>query len=192
MKSKIINVVLAIALLGTGVWSYQQYQTRLNYETFIQNQNQRSYLDFASNLENLESLTSKSLVSTSGQNRAMLLSDIWWQSNFAQQNLAQLPFDGGAIRKTTKFLTQLGDYSYALAKKSSKDIPMSNGEINKLQDLHNQVGVFGEELRKISEKNGRDAKGFSELKTISFKADNASTNLMQGTFNRLDKQMQQY
>lgn len=90
MRNWIIGL-LTLALVVTGAWGYNQY--RLNNQTriLLENQHQRAFYNLVGNVENISVLTSKSLVSGSPQQNLRLLSDIHWQANFAQDNLAQLP-----------------------------------------------------------------------------------------------------
>lgn len=192
MYSRILNWMLIIGLALAGFWGFNQYKSRLKYETFIQNQNQKSYYDLVGNFENMATLTSKSLVSTTPQNKAMLFTDVSWQANNAQQNLSDLPLEGQGVRKITKFLTQMGDFSYYLAKKSSKGLPVSDAEITKLQNLHNEIGNLSEDLHKLNDRVGKDGMAFTDLQKVSDTTNKASGNLIGGTFKRLDKQMQSY
>ncbi|MGI6066881.1 MAG: germination protein YpeB [Bacillota bacterium] len=192
MRNWIIGL-LTLALVVTGAWGYNQY--RLNNQTriLLENQHQRAFYNLVGNVENISVLTSKSLVSGSPQQNLRLLSDIHWQANFAQDNLAQLPLSHETLTRTQKFLTQLGDYAYTLAKATADGKTFNSKEISQLEELHNEVGELGEALNELQKQVAQNGMQWQEIRSASQKKlDKESTGYMDNSFQKIDQQMQKY
>lgn len=185
--------ILGLALVLTGVWGFNQYRINTQNQILLDNQRQRAFYNLVGNVENLSVLTSKSIVSGSPRQNIRMLSDIWWQSNFAQDNLGQLPFSHVTLIRTQKFLSQLGDYAYTLAKNTADGQTVSSENLANLEELHNQVGELSQdliELQKQVEKNGVQWKEIKD--TGREKLDKESTGYLSTSFQRINEQMQKY
>lgn len=112
MKHWIVPAVLAIALIFTGVWGYQQYQLNQEYMRHMENIYQKSFYELVGNVGSVESGLAKLMVSGDRSQHAILLSEISRQAQAAQMDLGQLPVSHIVLDKTSKFLNQLADYAY--------------------------------------------------------------------------------
>lgn len=185
--------LLTAALVLTGVWGFRQYQMNAQNKILLDNQHQRAFYNMVGNVENISVLTAKSIVSGSPRQNIRTLSDIWWQSNFAQDNLAQLPLSHITLTRTQKFLTQLGDYAYTMAKSTADGHPMTSAQIARLEELHNQVGSLGQDLNQLQKKVETNGVSWTEIKNTSKKKlKNAPAATMDGSFQRINDRMQKY
>ncbi|MGI6684428.1 MAG: germination protein YpeB [Bacillota bacterium] len=193
MRRHWLTGLLAIALIVTGAWGYNQYQTNQQNRILLENQHQRSFYNLVENVENLSVLTSKSIVSGSPQQNIRLLSDIWWQANFAQDNLGQLPLSHITLTRTQRFLTQLGDYAYTMAKNSSSGRPMSADQVKTLEDLHNQTSQLSKDLIELQKQVAENGISWQEIRSTSKeKLDQESTNYLNTNFTKMNEQINQY
>ncbi|WP_207750644.1 germination protein YpeB [Anaeromonas gelatinilytica] len=141
-KKAIIPTILAIAILATGVWGYNQYRMRNYYEDQLINQYQRIFYDMKDNVETVQTSLSKSLVSASEESDILLLSQIYQQAYFAHDKLSQLPIGHENLAKTEKFLNQVADYSYSLIGRYIKGDKLDDKErqtLFRLQDYTEQL-----------------------------------------------------
>lgn len=141
-KKAIIPTILAIAIVVTGAWGYNQYRMRNYYEDQLINQYQRIFYDMKDNVETVQTSLSKSLVSASEESDILLLSQIYQQSYFAHDKLSQLPIGHENLAKTEKFLNQVGDYSYSLIGRYIRGDKLDDKErqtLFKLQDYTSQL-----------------------------------------------------
>lgn len=65
-------------------------------------------------VRNVELLLMKSLISSTPEMTAETLQEAWHQANLAQTNLGQLPITQEILASTSKFLSQVGDFSLSL------------------------------------------------------------------------------
>ena len=147
----IIIGVLVLALIGIGVYGNNQRQETLNYRTKLENNYQYDFQSLLSTVKNIETNMAKSTVSSSHSMSTELLTDIWRQADLAQTYLGRLPFTHSTLKDTAKFLNQVGDYSYAMAK-----IHMNGGDLTKeqrsdFQRLNNSCSYLSRQLQEMNE-----------------------------------------
>jgi len=195
LKKPWYAAALALALLtvGTGYWGYSQYLQKKQMETYLTNRNQKAFFELVDHVENMEVLLAKSMVANSPRQNMMVLSDIWLQANSAQEDLGLLPVSHGSLARTAKFIGQVGDYAFSLAKKNARGIPVKSGDWDKLAKLHTEAGVLGAELQRIQGEAGDGRLTWREVSQETRAGINkANKQLTSERFVRIDKQMQEY
>ena len=164
MKKYILPIVLAIALIATGVWGYYQYNERNDYHTYLDIQFQRQFYDLIGYVENVQVDMAKAMVTGSNSDMIKYLNDISFNSYLAQEKLTQLPLDHGAIRRTETFLNQLGDYSTAMVSKSLDGILLDEKEMNTLVELQGYANTLSQELIKLQQHIVKGGVNFGDLR----------------------------
>ena len=124
--------LLTIALIGVTVWGLAQYRYRIETRNQLENTYQRSFYDLVGNMENIDVLIAKGLVSTSPAQNVLYYANTWKESSSAQDKLNQLPIDHFLLARTTKFINQTGDYTYALARQVAEGQSISTDQRNSL------------------------------------------------------------
>ncbi|SHJ58104.1 germination protein YpeB [Paramaledivibacter caminithermalis] len=147
-----IIAVLAIALIITGVWGYWQYRDKDRYYTFLDNQFQRMFYDLIGNVETISTDISKLLVSSQEKENIVLYSNILMNAYNAQDNLAQLPIRHSEVNKIEKFLNQVGDYTFALSRKSLNGDQLNKKDIANLEKLQGYAVELGKDLHNLHDK----------------------------------------
>ncbi|MCT4595533.1 MAG: germination protein YpeB [Anaeromicrobium sp.] len=145
-KNTVLYVVLSGLLVITFLWGYGQYNKNKQYNIYLENQYQRMFADMVVDLEDIQSHLAKTIVSSTSNEKVMLLSDISNLSYDAQEKLCQLPVVGPQLLKTQKFLSQTGDLSKALAQKNLNGGILNTEELNTLEELHNYSNEITKEL----------------------------------------------
>jgi len=181
-----------LAVTGFAYWGYTQSRDKQQLLTYINNRNQRSFYELVGNVENVEVMLSKGIVSNSPTQRMMIFADIWQQAFAAQENLNQIPIAGPSITRTSKFLTQTGDFAWSLAKKYARNSPVSQEDIRKLNRLHTEAGYLAAELQKI-EKSAADGRlSWGEMKGESDRKLRNRPVSVQVGLQRIDKNMEEF
>lgn len=192
-RDRIVLALLAVALVLTGVWGYGQYIERKDYRVFLQNQYQRMFYELIDHVENIEVDLAKSMVTASPKQSVILFSDVWRQSFSAQEKLNQLPISHLTLSNTSKFLTQIGDYSYSLTKKNIDGIPASADDWDNLEQLHNYSGYLAVELQKLSKELQSKDISIGELRNQANKRfTKVSQNIVDKEFTRIEQEMVEY
>ncbi|TCO78742.1 germination protein YpeB [Marinisporobacter balticus] len=195
MKKYILPIVLTVALLTTGIWGYNQYKEKNEYYIFLDNQFQRMYYDLTGSVETITTDLSKLMVSSQTKENIVLYSNIWQNAYNAQEKLSQLPIKHADITKTEKFLSQLGDYTFAMAKISISDKPLGDKEIDNLEKLHNYALKLSQDLQDLQKKALKGTIWKGELRKKGSKELNQEAekeNPIQLKFNKFEERMVEY
>ncbi|HYE81439.1 MAG TPA: germination protein YpeB [Clostridia bacterium] len=159
-----IMVVFAAALILTGLFAYNTYTEKKQYQTFLQNNYQRSFRELVTNVENIKLLLEKAEISASPIQSNALMSQTWMQSYSAAENLGQLPVTHVALSKTEKYLNQVSDYSYSLSRANAKNENISDKDFEQVSKLR---GYAAELLGLLHEMESDIAEGkiqFGEIR----------------------------
>ncbi len=152
MKNKNIMVgVLLVALIGIGIFGYQQRQETISYRTKLENNYQYDFQSLLSTVKNIETNMSKAIVSSSHSMSVELLAEVWRQSDLAQTHLNNLPFTHSTLKDTAKFLNQVGDFSYAMAKIHMDGGTLTKEQRNGFQRLNNSCSYLSQQLQEMNE-----------------------------------------
>jgi len=160
----LIPLAIGVILLGSlGYWSYHQYTVRKQLEIALSNKYYRSFYDTLNNIQNVEVLLSKLLIAQAPEVDSKILLEIWQRANAAQTNLNQLPLPDISIGRTAKFLTQVGDYAYSLARKVSSGEEKTARERETIQRLYKQAATLNTDLQDIERQIAAGKLYLSEL-----------------------------
>lgn len=138
-------IVAAVLVAALAVALSFMADMKEDYETQLDNIYKKSFYEATDSLKDVELKLSKVSVSEGAANQKALLSELWMNTEIAQNNLAQLSSKDGNMEKVIKFLNQMGDYCLCLAKKVG-DTPLSEAEKEKLDSLHKIVKKLQESL----------------------------------------------
>ncbi|HYF84101.1 MAG TPA: germination protein YpeB [Clostridia bacterium] len=159
-----VMVVFAAALILTGFFGYNTYTEKKQYQTFLQNNYQRSFRELVTNVENIKLLLEKAEVSASPLQSNALMSQTWMQSYSAAENLGQLPITHVALSKTEKYLNQVSDYSYSLSRTNAQNKTISDKEMDQVSKLRGYAGDLLEQLHGMEEDVAQGKIRFGEIR----------------------------
>lgn len=189
-KRWIAPTILAIVLVLSLVWGYNQYTLSGQLSTALTNNYQRLFFDVKKHVENVQVALSKALVSESKDQNVLLLSQIMNEAYFAQDKLSQMPFSHADTAKTEKFLTQVADYSYTLMQNHLDGQELTSKQKEALFNLQKGSAGFNAELSSLHDKL-IDSKFNTDVVTRKKKNNikNANENMLQTSLTSLEKQM---
>lgn len=143
-NSRWVSGFLVILILAAAGLAYSQWNAKRRLEVAVENQYFRSFFDLVSNVDNVRVSLSKSLAAGSPRLRVGALSDVWREASNAQANLNNLPVTQQLLMRTSSFLTQVGDFAFATARKVANQHVMSEEDWSRLAEMKKQ----SEELSK--------------------------------------------
>lgn len=121
-----------------------------NYECKVYNAG--NYLDDVSNL-----LAKVELAKIPRQN-IIFFAQIWRSATVAHDNLSSLPYENDLLAKILKYLSQTGDFCYAMLNKSIEEKNLSDDEWQKVNKLKNYAQDLNHEVNKFLNQNCLDEK----------------------------------
>lgn len=130
----VTGVVIAV-LAVLSVVGIVQYKRANELEQSMENQYVRSFHDMADYVRDVDVLLKKSMLATGANQMSSLSSQVFMQAASAKACLAQLPTENEHLDKTSKFLSQVGDYTSYLSSKVIDSGKISDEEYATLMEL---------------------------------------------------------
>ncbi|HET7559597.1 MAG TPA: germination protein YpeB [Limnochordia bacterium] len=161
-----LAIGMAVLLVGSVVWGAAQMRAKRQAEIALGNRYDQQFFDAVSHVDNVQAILGKALISTQPQQDVALLSDLWRHSYAAQADLSQLPTAPGRVQNAVKFLNQVGDFSFTLARQSASGKPPSDADRNRLQQLDREAQSLAASLQAMS-KQAADGKLSFSRPTVS-------------------------
>lgn len=124
-----LSSALTIGLINTlssmGTYSYK-----------LENLYQKSFSELITNVNNIEVDLSKIIASTGISTREKLYNEVYTNCNYASSNLSNLPISYESINQTTKFINQMGGFSYYVGEKLKNNETLSQADIDSTLELY--------------------------------------------------------
>jgi germination protein YpeB len=192
-KRGIYSVIVAILVVGVTTFASLIYIDRMQLGNRLQGSYQRELYDLIGNVHNLETDLSKVSISSSRQYAALLLADIWRQSGGAADRVNSLPITHASISETSKFLSQVSDFSYSLAKAQNDGGRFTSQELDSIDALKRNAAYLGLKLSELQRDMEDGVIGWSEIRYDgSTTLGQAQPNLIDQQFTDIDKMMQDH
>ncbi|MFU0800113.1 MAG: germination protein YpeB [Xylanivirga thermophila] len=187
MARRVWIIVLVAALIGVGIWGYNNYVQNMQYSTYMDNIYQKSFYELVGHVSNIESALSKLMISGDQSQHMIILSDVLRQADAAQKNLGELPLSHVSLDKTAKMLNQMADYSYYLVKKVGGGKTLSTEEYDNLQVLHNNYAKLTDDLRLMQNDVNNNGVKWGEITRVgNKKVKNAGQDLITQQFTKIE------
>lgn len=193
-RRKITTWLLIAAFVVAGIWGYTQYNQKNDYRTFLENQYLNEFYSLLNSIEGIEALLAKSMISQSDEQMSLLFTETWKNADLAQNNLSRLPISHLALNETSKFLSQLGDFSYSIGKQTINGKEISDNQWEDLERLHNSSAYLITSLQKLHQDmiDGGTMQ-FGEIREKGrFALGRVSDNVIQDSLTRVEKEMTTY
>jgi spore germination protein len=167
MKPRRLQAAVAALAVLWGVtvwWGIGQVRELRQADVLLQNKYGRAFYETTQRTKNVEALLSKGLVSGSPDQMDAILSDLWYNANSAQENLSQLPVSHDVVARTSKFLSQVGDYAYTLTK-SNKAGALNDKDWGTMQQLYQSSVSLNKEMSRIQQESAAGSFHWTEVQS---------------------------
>ncbi|UOQ93599.1 germination protein YpeB [Halobacillus shinanisalinarum] len=141
--------VLALAIIGLGVFGYKENQEKNAILLQAENNYQRAFHELTYDMDLLHDKIGATLAMNTRQQISPQLAEIWRLTSEAKSNVGQLPLTLLPFNKTEEFLYNIGDFSYNTAVRDLENKPLTDQEIKGLESLYKQSGKIKDELRQV-------------------------------------------
>lgn len=186
-KSKTaIIVVLFLLTLITGYYAYSLREKYMNIKLNNYNSALSNVVNYVNNIENY---LAKATISKSAEFSTEALTQIWRDSNLAEVYLSQIPLKEEALSKTSRFLNQVGDYSYSLSQKTMTMEQLTDEELENLHTLHKYSLELEISLNQISDEVSEGSISWNSLENTNKFAQAVSSENIFGT---IDSNLNEY
>lgn len=130
---------LAVALTLSLMWGVSQFQRAEELEIASENHYSRSFADFVSHVDGLETNIAKSRAAGTPTQQVSYLSQSWQQSEIAVKNLSLLPAQEFGLSYVDQILNQIGEYTRILTQKVAKGEALEANDQKTLGEMHERL-----------------------------------------------------
>ncbi|WP_257391654.1 germination protein YpeB [Halalkalibacter krulwichiae] len=139
--------LLAVAVVATGIWGFQEREEKQVLRVTAENNYQRAFHELAYHLDLIEDQLGATLAMNSRRQLTPALADVWRVVSLAQENIGQLPLSSVELGKTEEFLFKLGRFSYRTSIRDLEKEPLTDEEYETLEKLYGYAKEIREEVR---------------------------------------------
>ena len=150
LKHAYIYLILGVFIIATIILGIFLYNQNKNYVVATENQYNFALYELIDYVKDVENYLAKSTISSTPEQGAETLTEVWREANLAQVYLGQLPISSNELANTAKFLNQVSEYSYSLSRKNISGESLSQEELNNLETLHNYSLELKNTLNQLS------------------------------------------
>lgn len=139
MKARQVVAIVVVFAILTGLLTVGFVTTTNNLANVsgsLESAYQRNFYELVSGVNDIEVTLSKVLISNDKSQQKKLFYKLYEQCNVTQNNLSRLPIHHEAINQTTKFINQMGGFSYYLFDKLNNSEAISEEDYASLQELY--------------------------------------------------------
>lgn len=147
-----LYTILIAGLIAAVIWGFTATKNAGALELSNENQYNRAFHELTGYVENIDTLLAKAQLTKSPAQLARLSSDIFRQSAEAKSCLGQLPTTQVQLDNTSKFLSQVGDYTYVLSQSMINGQEISQEEYDNLASLNEYATNLKNTLSDIQSK----------------------------------------
>ncbi|MDP4133821.1 MAG: germination protein YpeB [Bacillota bacterium] len=155
-KNRKLFTIVSLVLVFVVMLSFSavQYSRAEKYKTTTESSYVRAFYDLVQNVTDVETSLSKAVLASDSYQLVKIATELSHQSAFAISNLGQIPLESEPLEKTSRFLSQVGDFTYSLALKHADGSPIEESETESIKNLQKYAASLSEALNDIKEKLG--------------------------------------
>lgn len=156
IKNKSIHIwtysILGVALVLVAVWGIGMQRNSVKAQAAVENQYNRAFHDLVSYIDDIDVLLTKAQLAGTSAQVSKIASEIFRESSEAKACLGELPSYSVPLDKTSKFLSQVGDYTYVLSQDMINGTEISDEAYKNLASLNEYASNLKTTLSDIEEK----------------------------------------
>ncbi|AFQ46393.1 PepSY1/2 domain-containing protein [Desulfosporosinus meridiei] len=149
MHRKLWIGAMALALLISLGWGWNEYRLAGEYRLAAENNNRRALNDFASHLDLLETDLAKGNVANTPAQKILYLSQVSSKSEAALKDFAQIPAQQTGLSYVGQFLTQSGEFARILAQRVAGGGTITSEEETTLKDMHERLMPVNQQVQEL-------------------------------------------
>lgn len=138
-KIRVMSFMLALVTVVSGL-AAAGWIKALGLKTQIEYSYIRALSDLETYVTNIDASLEKCLYAGTSEQAVLLSAKVWREAGAAKICLAALPYSDNRLEKTEKFLSQVGEYAYALSLDTARGKNISNEDYKTLKRLSNYAG----------------------------------------------------
>ena len=192
-KKSLIIIGTLVIIAGIAALGSYAYSLNKKYQTAMENKYNMAFYEVVDYVQDMETYLAKALISTSSEQGAETLTNVWREAGLAQSYLSQLPLTNTELGNTSKFLNQISDYSYSLSRKNINGTGLNDEDFKNIKELHTYSVELENTLNQLSTDLNNGKIKWSDLtrnKDLAFATEVSS--ITSDSFSNLEKNFHEY
>ncbi|MDK2784835.1 MAG: hypothetical protein PWQ41_1783 [Bacillota bacterium] len=148
-RSRWITVGVVLAALVGGLWFWSYNLDNMRVRNSLEASYQRALFSMVGHVQNLNTLLAKGQVAQDNGQAVLTLASAWHEAESARSSLGQLPLGRFNLTSVQRYLAQVGDYSYSLARKLALGQSLTEREQENLVVLAQETNKLNKELQQM-------------------------------------------
>lgn len=192
-KRIIYTALVTLIVVFSSTFAILMTLERTDYRNYLQSQYSKNMYELIDNVQNIRTNLAKSAVTGSREQSIVVFEEIFRNSAMADDELNSLPISQETTAETSKFLSQVGDFCYTLAKASTEGKDLTDGDYKTIENLKQQSLTLEDSLKKVSDdiNSGNVKWGEIRKKASGVFASEKEANISD-KFKNIQKQVVQY
>ncbi|MEG1141419.1 MAG: germination protein YpeB [Clostridia bacterium] len=166
-NNKYLGVMFFVVFSLTLLFGFDSFNNFKRQKQTVEDEYNRCMYELISYIKNVDLQLSKLSITTTDSLITTSLADIWRQSNLAKENLSNLPILQDKMGNTSKYLSQLSDFSYYLMKQTSRKEKITEEEYNNLKKMNESSSKLLEICNNIFNDLSSGSLKWNEVKNLS-------------------------
>ncbi len=123
-------------------------------ERYISANYRHAFAELVSSVSDMDSALQKSLLVTSPSMAGAVCTEVYGKAETAKMALGVLPFYANQLEKTASFIGKVGDYAFALSRKSARGESFSQEEKDNLRALSDTASLLAQNFNSMQNEMG--------------------------------------
>lgn len=192
-KQTLIGLLVIIIVIGSISFGAVMYSENRTYKNYLKAQYQMSVYNLLENVKGMQVSLSKATVAEDSGQRAMLFEEISRKAEGAKSDLHNLPINHESISQTSKFLAQVGDYTYTLVKNEDKGEEKNKRTQKTIEELKNYSSYLTLQLQALENEMMNEGFDWDEIRKTGVEYENTKVkDDFNIKFKNISKEMQSY
>jgi len=190
--SRVLFPVAVLAVVGAGMWGYQEHNEKNSILIKAENQYQRAFHDLNYHIDKLHDELGKALVVNTRKQITPCLTNVWRLAYAAQSDVGQLPLTLMPFNNTEEFLSKVADFSYSVAVRDLAQQPLTQQEYSTLRSLYKNSTQIQEQLDQVQSKVLDKKLRWMDVETALASDDKQSDNTIVDGFRTIEQRVQEF
>lgn len=182
----VLGLMTVVAIVGVV-----QFKRANDLQNQMEGNYVRAFHETVDYVRDIDVLLEKAMLTNEPRQLSSISSNIYMQAASAKGNLGQLPLIDANLHNTSKFLSQVGDYTSYLSSKVIDSGEITSEEFNTLKSLSDYADSLTENLLAMQTSMYEGNLSFEEVKSTTAQVDEQGATLLSG-MERIEKEFQDY
>lgn len=193
LKRIIYTFIVTLIVVFSSTFAILMTLERNDYRNYLMGDYNKNMYQLISSVENIESNLSKVPILGSREQVVVAFEEIFRYSSMANDKLHSLPIDQQKLNGTSKFLTQVGDFCYALGNNFNSGNELADRDVERLEILKNEASKLETNLKDVQNNiNSGEIKWGEIRQKATGVLSNSYDNTIASKFENIQKQVIQY